>query len=178
MYATSLTIATSVTRWDSRSTRSFRTVVRKPTSFGLHEGAVASTGVLVSPDSPSTTLIELEAANEGTWGDDLRVRITSKEPNSSPPSDLLTLEVGYLTGAAGQQRFEASESFTDLDLDPNSSNYIVHQVQSDLINVTGAAAGVPAADVLAAVAALPAADDGSQLIELAGGGNGSDPATR
>src|SRR5215210_1944459 len=77
--------------------------------------------------------LELEAANEGDWGNNLRVRVdhTTRDPEpSDPPDSLFNLTVRD----AGT---DATESFLNLSTDPNNRRFVARVLEqgSNLVRV-------------------------------------------
>lgn len=123
-------------------------------------------------DTPSYSLT-FTAINEGTWGDDITVRLTSKNPGV-PANDQFKLEIGGGTG----DTFVAKEVINTVTLDNTEAEYIESAVNgiSDLVtvNFTG-----NLTNLLAAINTDTNPDAGIveaiYEIVLAGGSNGTAP---
>lgn len=94
-------------------------------------------------DSTPAALLTFTASNEGTWGDELIVKVTPK-PGAVLATAEFTVQVGEGTIASGAiDTFNIKETFTDVSLDSNSPAYIEHKINdgSSLvsISVTGSA---------------------------------------
>ncbi|MEF8705509.1 MAG: phage tail sheath C-terminal domain-containing protein [Candidatus Accumulibacter sp. UW27] len=112
----------------------------------------------------STDLLEIEAANPGTWADGLVIRFT---PRTILATTTFTVAIGSMDGA----NFVAQESFSDLVPEPAAPTAMVNVVNasSTLIRLT-LPEGAAAALRTRLEAAPPAA------VTLAGGDNGTSPA--
>lgn len=88
-----------------------------------------------NPDDAARGFV-ITAANEGTWGDALQIRLTATDPSATPDLTLgYTLEVGIeLDG-----QFAVFESFTGLSTDSESGKFIEKVVEdsSTLIDIVG-----------------------------------------
>jgi phage tail sheath protein FI len=124
-----------------------------------------------SPDesegADSNSALTFTAVNEGTWGDDLVVRVTSKDTTDAA-NDSFIISIGTGTG----DDFVVKEMFTEAtltDTDPEYIKNVINEV-SDLVTVE-----VTDANVGTARTAFNGATDGITDIALDNGDNGSQP---
>ena len=127
-------------------------------------GSAAAASGTVRDLADTTDLLEIDAANPGTWADGLVVRIT---PRTLGATTTFTLSIGTLDGA----NFVAQESFSDLVPEPGTPTEMVSVVNSasTLIHLT-----LPAGGAAALRTRLEAATPLS--ITLGTGGDGNRPA--
>ena len=96
----------------------------------------ASKSILAALTGPGTPLT-LEAANEGTWGDNLRARVdlnTRPVEPGEPANSLFNLYVKDMG-------LNAVEVFRNVSSDPNNRRFVSHvlELESQLVRVSGAA---------------------------------------
>ena len=114
--------------------------------------------------------LQLEAASEGEWGNELRVDITEIEPENRPPG-----ETGYLFNLAikqvvervnGDERTEILERFLNVSTDPDSKRFVrqVLEQSSLFVRVQSVADGD-----------LPPQPGPVEAQEFTGGQNGVQP---
>jgi phage tail sheath protein FI len=125
--------------------------------------ATASSGA-VRDAANTTDLLDIDAANPGTWADGMVVRFT---PRTIGGVTTFTVSVGTLDGS----EFVAQESFSDLVPEPGTPTNMASVVNSasTLIRLT-----LPAGGAAALRSRLEAAPPVS--VTLGSGGNGSAPA--
>ncbi len=110
--------------------------------------AVAA-AVSAQDEGATTTILNFLAANEGVWGNTLRVDI---DHDTADPTTLFNLTVTLYDGAGARARPLVAEKFLNLSVDPTNTRFIETVVndESTLIRVghdSGATAGVlPAAN--------------------------------
>jgi len=83
--------------------------------------------------------MQLEAANEGAWGDDLRVSIDldTRPEEADETNTLFNLYVAEVDPSTDPETEEASESFRNVSIDPEAPRYVgkVLEQESDLIRL-------------------------------------------
>src|SRR5712692_2314958 len=93
---------------------------------------------VVLKDAPSASggkaVLDVTAASEGSWGNNLRVDI---DCNTRDPSKYFNMTVTRYDGITGKARPVASERYLNLSVDPAGSRHVVDVVndQSKLIHV-------------------------------------------
>jgi phage tail sheath protein FI len=129
----------------------------------LAAGSATASSAAVRDAANTTDLLEIEAANPGTWADGLVVRFT---PRTLGGATTFTVAVGTLDGAD----FLVQESFADLVPEPGTPSDMVSVVNSasTLIRLT-----LPAGGAAALRTRLEAAPPVS--VTLGTGGNGTAP---
>ncbi len=111
-------------------------------------GAIAA-AVSAQEEGATTTILNFLAANEGVWGNNLRVDI---DHDTADPTTLFNLTVTLYDGTGARARPLVAEKFLNLSVDPTNTRFIETVVndESTLIQVghdAGATAGVlPAAN--------------------------------
>jgi phage tail sheath protein FI len=134
-------------------------VVRTANSDGAAgDVAAAAAIVLLDAASAGNPVLRVMAANEGVWGNNLRIDV---DYNTVDPTSLFNLTVLEIQQSGDQQQVVNTEIFRNLVMDPTSASYAVDVINdgSKLIFVTPE--GSPAADARPAQtgsssAALPA----------------------
>jgi phage tail sheath protein FI len=71
--------------------------------------------------------LTVEAANPGTWANDLRVRVSAQEV----PEGRYTLEVGREVQRGSSRVFQALERFTDVSFEQATASFIASRVNHD-----------------------------------------------
>jgi phage tail sheath protein FI len=96
----------------------------------------ASKSVLAALAGPGTSLT-LEAANEGSWGDNLRARVDLDTRPLDPGEPLNSLFNLYVKDMG----LNAVEVFRNVSSDPNNRRFVTHvlEIDSQLVRVSGAA---------------------------------------
>lgn len=126
-----------------------------------------------SPDASkggdSDGALTFTAANEGTWGDNLVVRVISKNPGDAT-NDEFSIAIG--TGTADD--FVAQEIIGTVTLTNTDAEYIENVINDASGLVTVAVSTTPA-EVTAGRTAFNAATDGITDISLGSGDNGNKP---
>lgn len=110
------------------------------------------------------------AVNEGTWGDDLVVRVTSKDTTTAT-NDSFIISIGTGTG----DDFVAQEVFSEATLTDDTDTAYIEDVINEVSELVTVEVSSTATDVTAACATFNGATDGITDISLGSGGNGSKP---
>ncbi|WP_432816870.1 phage tail sheath family protein [Sulfitobacter sp. JB4-11] len=97
------------------------------------EGAAAASVTLDSPNDGPT--LEIEAASEGAWGNNLQMLV---DYDTSSPDSTFNLTVNEMRQVGGQLVVSRSEVHRNLSMNPDSSNYAMDSVNdaSRMIEVT------------------------------------------
>ena len=95
----------------------------------------ASAQITLDEDPGGTSVLDVAAANEGTWGNNLRLDV---DRNTSDPASLFNLTVTLYQEVNGTMQPGTFEVFRNLSTDENSSNYGQDKINEDakLIEVT------------------------------------------
>src|SRR5216684_8372559 len=97
---------------------------------------------VVLKDAPSgKAVLDVTAANEGVWGNNLRVDI---DLNTKDPAHLFNMTVTRYDGPTGKARPIATERFLNLSVDPANPRAVVNVVTHGSQLITVALAGAPA----------------------------------
>jgi len=116
---------------------------------------------LCADDAHTTGILEVSAANEGQWGNNLRVEI---DHNTSDPANQFNLYATRYSGKDGKALPLVTETYLNLSMDKNSVRYAVDVVNgdsklitlkrltADAVNTIPAASGLVSGDLLAAPA--------------------------
>ncbi len=142
----------------------------------LAGGSPAASSGAIPAAGDATDQIGFTAANPGTWGDALVVRLTSKAP-ADPANDAFLLEIGSGTG----DDFEAVEVFPNVTLTAGDPEYIVDLVNdsSPRVEVSVDDTFDPAASRSALNAASTPTTPGDPAVpvelQLANGDDGGEP---
>ncbi len=109
---------------------------------------LAKSGTAIPDPGDALLGFRVTAANEGVWGDALRLRLTATDPSATPD---LTLGYTLAIGIEEDGAFVALETFTGLSTDPTSGQYIVKVIEdsSTLIDI--------ASDTIANIGAVSSA---------------------
>lgn len=140
--------------------------------------APKKSGGVVRDLGDNRVVITFEAANEGTWGNDLVVKINSKDPDSAS-NDKFKLEIGSGTG----KDFVAREVYSEVVLTDGDAQYIVGLVNdsSNLLTVGRIEKTIETDDVTKARNALNNGDGnhvkGETVVTFGNGHNGSTPGS-
>ncbi len=84
----------------------------------------ASKGNVTLKDGGGTSVLTVEAANEGAWGNALRLQV---DDNTLDPTSLFNLTV---TEKGSDGKVITEERFLNLSMDPNSSRYVIDVVNA------------------------------------------------
>jgi phage tail sheath protein FI len=105
----------------------------------------------------ATVIIDITAASEGVWGNNLRVDIDHNTPD---PINFFNLTVTRYDGTTNKARVLTVERFLNLAVDDSSPRYFVSVIndQSKLVRVSHPAAGGADADKLPAACATTTGD--------------------
>jgi hypothetical protein len=117
----------------------------------------ASVQIKADTSGGGAVILNVTAANEGVWGNNLRIDI---DHSTSDPTKLFNLSVTRFDGPAGNAKPLVSEKFLNLAVDSTNSRYVesVLNDQSKLIRVTHVAAGTADADKLPAATGTVSGD--------------------
>ncbi len=112
-------------------TKAYIVRVAEDSAGNLSKAATA----IPNPDD-ATRGFTIQAVDEGTWGNDLQVRLTPTDPSTTPD---LTLGYTLAVGIEQDGKFSALETFTGLSTDSDSGQFIekVLEDSSSLIDMTG-----------------------------------------
>jgi Bacteriophage tail sheath protein len=118
---------------------------------------LSAANVKAENDVGGTVIMDITAASQGAWGNNLRTDI---DHNTSDPTKFFNVTVTRYDGPTSKARPIAVERYLNLAVDPASSRYFVSIIndQSKLVRVSHPAAGGTAASSLPAASGTTSGD--------------------
>lgn len=101
-----------------------------------------ATAVLMNAVSAGASALTIEAVNEGSWGNSLRVRV---DYQTAIPASEFNLIVSEYVSIGGAQRVARSETFRNLTMDSTKSNHVLTVIKngSKLVRIAAVGTGQP-----------------------------------